>query len=266
MSPQGYADGLLKPANQVRAQKNLVKSLPGSNLPKQPSKVKRVKQSVPQMLEEKQTKLQQQSYLPPSGSVGPIREIQQMKGLSGVHREIDMDKHMQAREQIQKITEQQGKLHRGRNVSDAMREAEELGNQYRHSPQWQQDLSREQVNKRRHALSELVRTNRDPRQDVDSHFPPNIRRPLPPEQLAAAGMRGADPARYAPGRRQAPQISLATPRVRSVPPPSRAASRSARARPASARAPSSTVANSSQESHRRLQRRLHRRVTGGTGV
>ena len=180
-----------------------------------------------------------------------------------------MDKHMKAREQIEKITEQQGKLHRGRNVSDAMREAEELGNQYRHSPQWQQDLSREQVNKRRHALSELVRTNRDPRQDVDSQFPPNIGRPLPPEQLAAARMRGADPARYAPGRRQAPQISLATPRVRSAPPPSAsAASRPARGGPASARAPSSTASltNSSRESHRRLQRRLHRRLTGGTGV
>jgi hypothetical protein len=258
MSPQGYADGLLKPANQVRAQKNLVKSLPGSNLPKQPSKVKRVKQSVPQMLEEKQTKLAQQSYLPPSGSVGPIREIQQMKGLSGVHREIDMDKHMQAREQIQKITEQQGKLHRGRNVSDAMREAEELGNQYRHSPQWQQDLSREQVNKRRHALSELVRTNRDPRQDVDSQFPANIKRRLPPEQLAAARMRGADPARYAPDQRQAPQMhGLATPRVRSLPPPSLRSL--LRQRPASER---SARPAGSAASRRRLQRHL----TGGTGV
>ena len=258
MSPQGYADGLLKPANQVRAQKNLVKSLPGSNLPKQPSKVKRVKQSVPQMLEEKQTKLAQQSYLPPSGSVGPIREIQEMKGLSGVHREIDMDQHMKAREQILRITEQQGKLHRGRNVSDAMKEAEELGNQYRHSPQWQQDLSREQVNKRRHALSELVRTNRDPRQDVDSNFPANIKRRLPPEQLAAARMRGADPAHYAPGRHQAPQRhGLATPRVRSVPPQShRAASGSGRQRPASARAASSAAS----------RRRLQRHVTGGTGV
>ena len=218
MSPQGYADGLLKPANQVRAQKNLVKALPGSNLPKQPSKVKRVKQSVPQMLEEQQTKLAQQSYLPPSGSVGPVREIQAMKGLSGVHREIDMDKHMKAREQVQKITEQQDKLHRGRAVADAMREAEELGNQYRHSPQWQQDLSREQVNKRRHALKELVRTNRDPRQEVDSHFPRINGRRVPPEQLAAARMRGAEPAQYAPSRRQAPQLhGLATPRVRSAP-------------------------------------------------
>ena len=52
MAPQGYADGLLKPANQVRAQKNLVKSVPGSNLPKQPVRMKRVRQSVPQMLEE----------------------------------------------------------------------------------------------------------------------------------------------------------------------------------------------------------------------
>ena len=62
MAPQGYADGLLKPADQVRAQKNLVKSVPGSNLPKQPAKVKRVRQSIEQMLEEKQTKLAQQSY------------------------------------------------------------------------------------------------------------------------------------------------------------------------------------------------------------
>ena len=139
-----------------------------------------------------------------------------------------------------------------------MKESEELGNHNRHSPQWQQDLSREQVNKRRHALSELVRTNRDPRQDVDSHFPPNIKRRLPPEQLAAARMRGADPARYAPGRRQAPQLhGLATPRVRSLPPPSLgAASGSARQRPASARAASSAAS----------RRRLQRRVTGGTGV
>ena len=41
MAPQGYADGLLKPANQVRAQKNLVKAVPGSNLPRQPAKAKR---------------------------------------------------------------------------------------------------------------------------------------------------------------------------------------------------------------------------------
>ena len=49
MAPAGYADGLLKPANQVRAQKDLVKSVPGSNLPRQPDKQKRVKQSVAQM-------------------------------------------------------------------------------------------------------------------------------------------------------------------------------------------------------------------------
>ena len=93
-----------------------------------------------------------------------------MKGLSGVHRSIDMDKHMKTREQIMKITEQQDKLHRGRAVADAMREAEELGNQFRHSEQWKQDLSRDQVNKRRHALKELVRTNRNPRQEVDDHL------------------------------------------------------------------------------------------------
>ena len=57
MAPQGYADGLLKPANQVRAQKNLVKAVPGSNLPRQPAKVKRVKQSVEQQIAERQTKL-----------------------------------------------------------------------------------------------------------------------------------------------------------------------------------------------------------------
>ena len=50
MAPIGYADGLLKPANQVRAQKALVKQVPGSNLPKQPAKSKRVKQSVNEML------------------------------------------------------------------------------------------------------------------------------------------------------------------------------------------------------------------------
>ena len=100
-----------------------------------------------------------------------------------------MDKHMKSREQIGKIVTQQDKLHRGRAVADAMREAEEMGNQYRHSPQWQQDLSRDQVNKRRQALKELVRTNRDPRQEVDSHFPGNIGRPVPPEQIAASRMR-----------------------------------------------------------------------------
>ena len=52
MAPQGYADGLLKPANQARAHKNLVMSVPGSNLPKPPVRMKRVRQSVPQMLEE----------------------------------------------------------------------------------------------------------------------------------------------------------------------------------------------------------------------
>ena len=169
MAPQGYADGLLKPANQVRAQKNLVKGVPGSNIP-QPAKPKRVKQSVEQQMEEARVKAAQQAYLPPGGSVGPVREIQQMKGLSGMHRSIDMDKHMKTREQIMKITEQQDKLHRGRNVADAMREAEELGNQFRHSEQWKQDLSRDQVNKRRHALKELVRTNRNPRQEIDAHM------------------------------------------------------------------------------------------------
>ena len=50
MTVSGYADGLLKPANQVRAQKALVKKVPGSNMP-QPAKGKRVKQSMSEMLE-----------------------------------------------------------------------------------------------------------------------------------------------------------------------------------------------------------------------
>ena len=73
MAPQGYADGLLKPAKQVRAQKNLVQAGPGSNIP-QPAKPKRVKQSIKQQLEEASTKLAQQSYLPPGGSMGPLTE------------------------------------------------------------------------------------------------------------------------------------------------------------------------------------------------
>ena len=96
-------------------------------------------------------------------------------------------------------------LHRGRAVADAMREAEELGNQFRHSPQWQQDLSRDQVNKRRHALKELVRTNRDPRQNVDDYFQGVSSKKVPREQMAAAQMRGTDPTLYAPTRAQAPQ-------------------------------------------------------------
>ena len=75
MAPIGYADGLLKPANQVRAQKALVKKVPGSNMPKQPDKGKRVRQSMSEMLEAHQVKNKQQAYLPSSGSVGPIREI-----------------------------------------------------------------------------------------------------------------------------------------------------------------------------------------------
>ena len=105
MAPQGCADGLLKPADQVRAQKNFVKSGPGRNVPKQPVRMKRVRQSVPQMLEEKQTKLAQQSYLPPNGYVGPTREVAAMQGLSGMHQDIDMDKHCHARAQRMKITE-----------------------------------------------------------------------------------------------------------------------------------------------------------------
>ena len=74
MTVSGYADGLLKPANQVRAQKALVKKVPGSNMP-QPAKGKRVKQSMSEMLEAQQVENRQQACLPPSGSVGPIREI-----------------------------------------------------------------------------------------------------------------------------------------------------------------------------------------------
>ena len=106
-----------------------------------------------------------------------------------------------------KITEQQDKLHRGRAVADAMREAEELAHSYNQSPQWQQDLTRDQINKRRQALKELVRTNRNPRQEVDSLFPGNIGRPVPPEQLAASRtFRGRDPTGYQPDRRGAPQL------------------------------------------------------------
>ena len=208
MAPQGYADGLLKPANQVRQQKNLVKGVPGSNIP-QPAKPKRVKQSVEQQMEEARTKAAQQAYLPPGGSVGPVREIQAMKGLSGMHRSIDMDKHMKTREQIMKITEQQDKLHRGRAVADAMREAEELGNQFRHSPQWAQDLTRDQVNKRRHALKELVRTNRNPRQEVDDHL-----RGVPRERLVHLRDAGAILPRDPPRR---PSASSAARAGNSVP-------------------------------------------------
>ena len=186
-----------------------------------------------------------------------------MQRLSGMHRDIDMAKHFQAREQIMKITEPQDKLHRGRAVADAMREAEELGNQYRHAPFWKQDMSKEQVNKRRHALKELVRTNRDPRQDVDAFFPSSINRPVPPEQRAAATMRGADPTLYAPGLRQAPQLGgMATPRIRSAP-SVRAGSRASPAQRAPT-APAGSAATS--VSSARLRRGLQRRLTGGTGV
>merc|ERR1712185_592484 len=94
-----------------------------------------------------------------------------MKGLSGMHRSVDMDKIQKSREQIGKITEQADQLHRGRAISDAMREAEELGHRYSELPQWQQDRTREQVTKRRHALKDLVRENRNPRRNVDDFFP-----------------------------------------------------------------------------------------------
>ena len=184
-----------------------------------------------------------------------------MQGLSGMNRSIDMDKHFKAREQIMKITEQQDKLHRGRAIADAMREAEELGNQYRHAPHWKQDLSKEQVNKRRHALKELVRTNRDPRQNVDAFFPRHMDRPVPPEQRAAATMRGADPTLYAPTRRQAPQLGgMATPRIRSAP----SVGAPSRASPAQ-RAPTAPAGSAATSvSSRRLRRGLQRRLTDGT--
>ena len=102
MAPQGYADGLLKPANQVRAQKDLVKQVPGSNLPKQPIKQKRVKQSATQLLE---------------------AHLQKMKGLSGIKREVDFDKTFKTREQIGKMTSQANELRRGRTEAEIMKEA-----------------------------------------------------------------------------------------------------------------------------------------------
>ena len=183
-----------------------------------------------------------------------------MKGLSGMQRSIDMDKHMKTREQIGKITQQQDKLHRGRAVADAMLEAENLAHSYNHAPQWQQDLTRDQVNKRRHALKELVRTNRDPRQEVDSFFPGNINRPVPPEQLAGARtFRGRDPTGFAPDRRAAPQLhGMATPRQRSAP-----ASRGTPP-PTTRRAAASARGAASSASTGRFRRRLAARLTGGT--
>ena len=169
MAPIGYADGLLKPANQVRAQKALVKHVPGSNLPKQPAQSKKVMQSVEQQLEAQKVKQQQQAYLPPSGSVGPIREVQQMKGLSGITRDIDFDKTFKTREQIGKIATQADELRRGRTISEVMQDAENLGHTIRHNPQLAQDLRRDQIEKRRHAMVELVRTNRHPAQNVEDH-------------------------------------------------------------------------------------------------
>ena len=113
MAPSGYADGLLKPANQVKAQKDLVKRLPGSNLPKQPDKAKKVKQSANEMLAAQQVKRQQQAFLPPSGSVGPIREVAKMKGLSGINRELDFDQTFKARETIGRIVAESDKQRRG---------------------------------------------------------------------------------------------------------------------------------------------------------
>ena len=165
MTVSGYADGLLKPANQVRAQKALVKKVPGSNMP-QPAKGKRVKQSMSEMLEAQQVKNRQQAYLPPSGSVGPIREIAKMKGLSGINRDVDFDKAFKTREQIHKIVSQADELRRNRTITDTLREAEELGHQTYQNPQLHQDVTKDQIEKRRHALKDLVRTNRNPRKTL----------------------------------------------------------------------------------------------------
>ena len=134
MAPIGYADGLLKPANQVRAQKALVKQVPGSNLPKQPAKSRKVTQSARELLEAQQVKQQQQAYLPPSGSLGPIREVQSMKGLSGINRDVDFDATFKTREQIGKIVSQADQLRRGRTVSEVMLEAENLATLYGTTP------------------------------------------------------------------------------------------------------------------------------------
>ena len=181
MAPIGYADGLLKPANQVRAQKALVKQVPGSNLHKQPAKSKKVKQSARDLLEAQPVKQQQQAYHPPSGSVGPIREVQKMKGLSGINRDLDFDAAFKTREQVGKVVSQQNELRRGRTVSEVMLEAENLGHTIRHNPQLAQDLSRDQIKKRRHALVDLVRTNRHPEQSVEDlvKIPKRRRRPRP---------------------------------------------------------------------------------------
>ena len=198
MAPIGYADGLLKPANQVRAQKALVKQVPGSNLPKQPAKPK-VKQSARELLEAQQVKQQQQAYLPPSGSLGPIREVQSMKGLSGINRDVDFDATFKTREQIGKIVSQADQLRRGRTVSEVMLEAENLGHTIRHNPQLAQDLRRDQIMKRRHAMVDLVRTNRHPEQKVEDLVKiPKRRRPRP--------------TRAPPVPTRAPHFDIATPR------------------------------------------------------
>ena len=203
MAPIGYADGLLKPANQVRAQKNLVKSVPGSNLPKQPAKSTRVKQSVTDMLAEQRVKRQQQAYLPPGGSVGPIREIEKMKGLSGINREVDFDKTFKTREQIGKITSQADMLRRGQTVAEAMREAEELGHHVRHNPQWMnQDRRQDQIDKRRQALIELVRTNRNPQRNVEEHVPPRPQAPPGGRFMRGVQRRVAERMAATPARRR----------------------------------------------------------------
>ena len=167
MAPIGYADGLLKPANQVRAQKNLVKSVPGSNLPKQPIRTKRVTQSIHDLAAAERVKQEQQSYLPASGTVGPVREIQQMKGISGINRDVDFDQHFRTREQIGKMVSQAKELRRGRTHAELMHDAEQLGHTVRHNPQMQVDGRKDLIDKRRHALIALVRTNRNPKQRVE---------------------------------------------------------------------------------------------------
>ena len=49
----------MRPADQVRAQRNLVKSVPGSNIPKQPTKQGRVRQSIEDALAAERTKRRQ---------------------------------------------------------------------------------------------------------------------------------------------------------------------------------------------------------------
>jgi len=187
MAPIGYADGLLKPANQVRAQKDLVKQVPGSNLPKQPIRTKRVTQSIRDLAAAEHVKREQQAYLPPNTVPGPIREVQAMKGLSGINRDIDFDKAFRTREQIGKMVSQANELRKGRTHAELMTEAEQLAHTVRHNPQMRQDLRRDQIDKRRHAITDLVRTNYQPKRHLDM---PGDGAPGAPPAAPARGPRG----------------------------------------------------------------------------